>query len=172
MTMTRQICPDESCGKEFERPVVVKNFVLRPELEVYYACPYCLTRIEDFVEPMPYETSATESETDFEIESEEKQVEDFVEPMPYETSATESETDFEIGSEEKQIEPSIDEIEIMYAKEEPTIFENIQNLEKEKMDLLEQIDLLKHAAEKKMDALKEEISSLRTELEELKSFVE
>lgn len=44
--MTKIKCPRQSCNKEFEKPILVTNFVFTPTKETYPACPYCLSRID------------------------------------------------------------------------------------------------------------------------------
>jgi hypothetical protein len=63
--MSHLTCPCESCKKEIEKPIVVTNFSVTPN-RVYYACPYCLTKLE-------FETEQSIRTTDATLCCEEKQ---------------------------------------------------------------------------------------------------
>jgi hypothetical protein len=56
--MSHLTCPCESCKKEIEKPIVVTNFSVTPN-KVYYACPYCLTKLEFETERCICTTDAT-----------------------------------------------------------------------------------------------------------------
>ena len=56
--MSHLACPCESCKKEIEKPIVVTNFSVTPN-RVYYACPYCLTKLEFETEQSIRTTDAT-----------------------------------------------------------------------------------------------------------------
>ena len=56
--MSHLACPCESCKKEIEKPIVVTNFSVTPN-RVYYACPYCLTKLEFETEECVCTTDAT-----------------------------------------------------------------------------------------------------------------
>ena len=110
VTMTKKICPEKSCNKDFEIPVLVNNFTFTPKKETYYACPYCLTKIKEKIEPTVCEIHTIEKKIEMENECKKNEIEHntTTEKMPYDI-------------------------------ETPTAsIKEIQNLEKEKMDLLEQ----------------------------------
>ena len=56
--MSHLTCPCESCRKEIEKPIVVTNFSVTPN-KVYYACPYCLTKLEFETEHCTCTTDST-----------------------------------------------------------------------------------------------------------------
>ena len=47
-------CPCISCQKEFDNPIWVTNFSVGEDKVTYYACPYCLTKIEVVKEEPSY----------------------------------------------------------------------------------------------------------------------
>ena len=141
----------ESCRKVFEKPIVVTNFVFAPRKETYHACPYCLTKIGNTIK----ETN----EKPFTIE-------ETVEPV-----CTESEK-----PEEKSMQPenSTAPRELLYGSSVPqaVTFEKLETLEKEKADLLAELDELRKGATKKISVLEEEVAALREEAELLKKLTE
>jgi DNA-directed RNA polymerase subunit RPC12/RpoP len=48
-------CPCGSCQKEFDNPIWVTNFSIGENKVTYYACPYCLTKIEIVKEEPSYQ---------------------------------------------------------------------------------------------------------------------
>jgi hypothetical protein len=141
--MTKKICPEKSCNKEFEIPVLVNNFIFTPKKETYYACPYCLTKIKDKIESSICEKPIIEKKIEIKNEYKKKEIEPFIA-----TKKMSHETVYPIAS-----------------------IEEIQNLEKEKMDLLEELDLLKQNAENRIELLKEELLDLKIEREKLRKII-
>ena len=147
-----------SCRKVFERPIVVTNFVLAPRKETYHACPYCLTKIGNTIK----ETN----EKPFTIEETAEPIEETVEPV-----CTESEKPEE---ESMQPENSTTPRELLYGSSVPqaVTIEKLETLEKEKADLLAELDELRKGATKKISVLEEEVAALREEAELLKKLTE
>jgi DNA-directed RNA polymerase subunit RPC12/RpoP len=44
-------CPYKGCGKSFEKPTVLTDTTTMPR-ETYYACPYCMSKLDIIVENM------------------------------------------------------------------------------------------------------------------------
>lgn len=44
-------CPYKGCGKSFEKPAVLTDSTAVPR-ETYYACPYCMSKLDILVENM------------------------------------------------------------------------------------------------------------------------
>lgn len=141
----------ESCRKVFEKPVVVTNFVFAPRKETYHACPYCLTKIGNTIK---------------ESNGEPFTIEETVEPV-----CTESEKPEE---ESMQPENSTMPRELLYGSSVPqaVTIEKLETLEKEKADLLAELDELRKGATKKISVLEEEVAALREEAELLKKLTE
>jgi hypothetical protein len=139
-------CTCESCRKSFKKAVVVTNFVFAPRKETYYACPYCLTKIQD--------TTKESNCIPFTIE-------EMVEPEYTENEKTKEHIQPE-NSETTQ-EP-LDESSV------PQVFaiDKLETLEKEKTDLLAELDELRKGAAKKIRVLEEEVAALREEAELLR----
>jgi predicted ribosome quality control (RQC) complex YloA/Tae2 family protein len=129
--MTTNICPRDSCKKEFETPVVVTNFSATPK-QTYHACPYCLTRIE---------ITVTETETDVD------------EPVT------------------KPDQEAIRQKVLDALGPQKTTFESIKKLEKEKAELLAQLEQLRKGAEQRISDLEQEVFELRQEAESLKQLI-
>ena len=141
-------CPDTSCGNEFERPIVVSNFVFVPKKYTYYACPYCLTRI-----------SEVDNVCDSFINGSDVKIE--TETLHFEPEHT-----------ERQKSPRNNQFGLDQSIEIPSrTIEDIKNLEKEKSDLLLELDELRKNALKKFDSLENEINSLKKEAEKLKELM-
>jgi len=140
-----------SCRKVFERPIVVTNFVFAPRKETYHACPYCLTKIGNTIK---------------ESNGEPFTIEETVEPV-----CTESEKPEE---ESMQPENSTMPRELLYGSSVPqaVTIEKLETLEKEKADLLAELDELRKGATKKISVLEEEVAALREEAELLKKLTE
>jgi predicted RNase H-like nuclease (RuvC/YqgF family) len=142
-------CPDNSCGKEFERPIVVSNFVFVPKKNTYFACPYCLTRISE----VDHVCDSVVNGSDIEIRIEDSR-------------------EIDTRSTERQNSSCFNRVELNQSVEVPLrTIEEIKNLEKEKADLLLQLDELKKNAVKKANSLEYEIDSLKKETEKLKKFI-
>lgn len=142
-------CPDNSCGKEFERPIVVSNFVFVPKKHTYFACPYCLTRISEVNHVC--DSVANGSEIEIGVENSR-----------------------EINTEciEQQNGYRFNRVELDQSEEVPSrTIEEIKNLEKEKADLLLELDELKKNAIKKANSLEYEIESLKKEADKLRKFI-
>jgi len=142
-------CPDNSCGKEFERPIVVSNFVFVPKKHTYFACPYCLSRISE----VDHVCDSVAESTDMEIEIENSR---------------------EIDPEciERQNGSRFNRVELDQSVEVPSrTIEEIKNLEKEKANLLLELDELKKNAVKKANSLECEIESLKKEADKLRKFI-
>jgi len=149
MERIRFICG--SCRKVFEKPVVVTNFVFAPRKETYHACPYCLTKIGNTIK-----------------ETNEKPltIEETVEPVCTESEKAEEES--------MQPENSTTPRQLLYGSSVPqaVTFEKLETLEKEKADLLAELDELRKRATKKIGILEEEVAALREEAELLKKLTE
>ena len=141
----------ESCRKVFEKPVVVTKFVFAPRKETYHACPYCLTKIGNTIK---------------ETNGKPFTIEETVEPV-----CTESEKPEE---ESMQPENSTMPRELLYGSSVPqaVTIEKLETLEKEKADLLAELDELRKGATKKISVLEEEVVALREEAELLKKLTE
>ena len=141
-------CPYESCNKEFEKPVIVTNFSFIPKKETYYACPYCLTKIGDTIK----ECDCTPVNAE-------------------ETVCTENEK-----PEEKSIQPENSTMprRVLYRSNVPQAVttEKLETLEKERADLLAELDELRKGATQKISILEEEVAALREEAEILKQLTE
>lgn len=140
-----------SCRKVFERPIVVTNFVFAPRKETYHACPYCLTKIGNTIKESNCKPFT---------------IEETVEPV-----CTESEKPEE---ESMQPENSTMPRELLYGSSVPqaVTIEKLETLEKEKADLLAELDELRKGATKKISVLEEEVAALREEAELLKKLTE
>lgn len=142
-------CPDHSCGKEFERPIVVSNFVFVPKKNTYFACPYCLTRINE----VDHVCNSVIHGSDIEFRMEKS-------------------CEIDTKSIERQNRYRFNRVELDQSAEVPSrTIEEIKNLEREKADLLLQLDELKKNAIKKANSLEYEIDSLKKEAEQLKKFI-
>ncbi|MDG6222184.1 MAG: hypothetical protein QCH99_02865 [Candidatus Bathyarchaeota archaeon] len=137
--MTKIKCPRQSCKKEFEKPVLVTNFIFTPTKETYLACPYCLTRIESnsrtcncptVVNPVIGSLSKNEQE---------------ITPEPQANDGTCLKENFSNS----------------------VTLERIGTLEKQKEQLLTQVEELKQGAIKKISKLEEEIADLKEEKQAL-----
>jgi len=136
-------CPYAACNKVFEKPVIVTNFSFMPQKETYYACPYCLTKLGPVINNCESPFSTNENLN--------------------QTSAT-PQTIPEHPTTEKRAEYSMVPQKIA--------FENIKNLEKEKADLLAELEELRKGAEAKISRLEKEVAGLKEESEILKHLTE
>jgi len=136
--------PCESCKKEFEKPIVVTNFSFTPKKESYYACPYCLTKIGtitnecDCTQVNIEETGCTEN-----WKQEEKRIQSKYSTIPRRV---------------------VDRSNVL----ESVTMEKLESLEKQRSDLLAELDQLRNGAMQKICNLTEEVSALRKEAESLK----
>jgi hypothetical protein len=149
--MEHNSCICGSCRKVVKKPIVVTNFVFAPRKETYYACPYCLTKIEDIIK----ESNCTPLT-----------IEETVEPIYTESEKQEEES--------MQPENSTTPQELL---ERPSVLqavtiEKLETLEKEKADLLTELEELRKGATKKISVLEEEVAALREEAELLKKLTE
>ena len=149
-------CSHEACNKVFEKPVVVTNFSFAPKKETYYACPYCLTRIDFAINDC--ELASVTAETPANIEGGNLNE---VNITPY--------TVQEHYTNENSAEHSMGLDSVMPQR---IALENIKNLEKEKADLLAELEELKKGAEDKISCLEKEVAALREEAELLKKLAE
>jgi len=141
----------ESCRKVFEKPVVVTNFVFAPRKETYHACPYCLTKIGNTIK---------------ESNGEPFTIEETVEPVCTESEKPEEESMQPENSTTPQ--EHLDESSVTQA----VTIEKLETLEKEKANLLAELDELRKGATKKISVLEEEVAALREEAELLKKLTE
>lgn len=132
-------CPCESCNKEFEKPIVVTNFSFMPKKESYYACPYCLTKIGAITN----EFDCTQVNTE-------------------ETGCTENwKPEEQTVQSEYSVVPRrvLDRSNVL----EAFTMEKLESLEKERADLLLELDQLRNGAKQKICTLTEEVDALREE---------
>lgn len=142
--MSKIRCPEESCQKEFETPIVVNNFTCRPIKETYYACPFCLAKIE-FVHDTNLNQESVVEETN--------------------TITTQQ--------KDEQVQQSISVEKVLKeTKTRLSSAEEIENLEKEKKDLMLELELLRTNAIKKVNDLQEEVAKLKEESEKLKEIID
>ena len=145
--MKNHKCSCESCEKEFEKPIMVTNFSVAPQKETYYACPYCLTKISSIFQECN-ETQVSPKETAF---SKNKKI------------------------EEKRIVPPIatppQRILDRHSGPQAVTIRKLESLEKEKMNLLAELDKLREGAIQKVSNLEEELSTLKEEAEILKKMI-
>jgi hypothetical protein len=134
-----------------KKPIVVTNFVFAPRKETYYACPYCLKKIGDTIKESNC-TPVTIEETAEPVYIENEKPEE--ESMQPENSATPQEPLNESG--------------VIQA----VAIEKLETLEKEKADLLAELDELRKGATKKISILEEEVVALREEAELLRKLTE
>ena len=130
-------CPCESCNKEFEKPIVVTNFSFAPKNETYYACPYCLTKIDS----LKNECDCT--------------------PI----------IDQESGCAPDQSTRSrrvLGKSNVF----ESVMLEKLETLEKERANLLLELEELRNGAMQKICNLTEDVSTLREEKKILKKLAE
>lgn len=141
--MTIKVCPDNTCGQEFETPVIVNNFTFTPKKETYYACPYCLTPIEHLREPCNSIPVEKKQPIKISKESMEEDTEDF--------------RNVEIVNQEIISPPSI---------------EKLKNLEKEKRELLIELNSLRENAQKKIELLQNELLDLKNDSQKLRKILD
>ncbi|MCW4015365.1 MAG: hypothetical protein NWF06_03265 [Candidatus Bathyarchaeota archaeon] len=124
-------CPCESCRKEVRNPIIVTNFSNASKKETYYACPYCLTKIE---------TPLNESNC-----------------TPDNTNAVQPEnlTTQKRASGQRHSSQAV-------------MMEKLETLEKQKTDLLAELDKLRTDAMQKICNLQDEVDALRKEADILK----
>ncbi|NWG11453.1 hypothetical protein HXY33_06900 [Candidatus Bathyarchaeota archaeon] len=67
MTNQNRTCPNPSCGKVFSNPIKAENLRSK-NIEVYDACPFCLTEIT-----LDKDSGTDEEKKDFEDKSKEKE---------------------------------------------------------------------------------------------------
>ena len=134
-----------------KKPVVVTNFVFAPRKETYYACPYCLTKFGDTIKESNY-TPVTIEET--------------VEPIYTESEKPEEESMQPENPAAPQEPLNVSSVTQAFA------IEKLDTLEKEKADLLAELEELRKGATKKINVLEEEVAALREEAELLRKLTE
>jgi len=149
-------CPHEACNRVFEKPVIVTNFSFAYKKETYYACPYCLTRIDIAINDC--ELTLVTAETPASIESGNLNEVSIAPQTVQDYSGNEN------GAEHSMALESL--------MSQRITLENIKNLEKEKADLLAELEELKKGAEYKVSRLEKEVAALREEAEILKKLAE
>lgn len=147
--MSKIRCSYEPCGKEFNSPILVTNFSFVPRKETYYACPYCLTKIEDTTKPCICVPIVEQTAV-------------VVEDKKQETCLQQQETETTTINQKEQ-DKSI--------PFQDGTFEKIQNLEQEKKDLLAKVTKLRDEATKKIDILETEVADLKKDTEILKKLL-
>jgi hypothetical protein len=157
-------CICGSCRKVVKKPIVVTNFVFAPRKETYYACPYCLTKIGDTIKEINY-TPLTIEETVEPIYTEnEKPEEEIIQP---ENSTIPQEESMQPENPTTPQEP-LNGSSVTKA----VAIEKLETLEKEKADLLAELEELRKGATKKISVLEEEVAALREEAELLRKLTE
>ena len=137
-------CSYESCRKEFKMPIVVTNFSFTPKNEPYYACPYCLTKIESITngwDCTPVNTEKTVFTENGKPEQKNMQ--------PKNSTTPRSVLDV----------PNVSQV---------VTREKLEALEKERAVLLVELDELRNGAMQKIYTLNEEVAALRDEAKILK----
>lgn len=152
-------CHNEVCKKEFAEPVVVANHMTLPS-EAYFACPYCLTRIDLIKKVKLKSISAVTSDAEKEEIEESNFGFQVLEGRPViEKSESESEG---LVMPQRVADDSVSSPLIIMKK--------IEKLRKEKADLLMELDDLRRAAKKRITILEKEVAELRKEKESLREF--
>jgi hypothetical protein len=150
-------CSNEVCKKEFAKPVVVANHMTLPS-EAYFACPYCLTRI-DLTKKVKSKSISTVMSG-----AEKEEIE-------------ESSFGFQVLEGRPVIEKSESESEGLVMPQgvaDDSVFspliimEKIEKLRKEKADLSMELNDLRRAAKKRISVLEREVAELRKEKESLR----
>jgi hypothetical protein len=131
----------ESCEKEFEKPIVVTNFSFTPVKETYYACPYCLTKISKILQEQKSTTVSSKDNAYIENKKNGKKF------KQHEISTITGRT--------------LDKCRI---PKKETI-QKLENLEKERMKLLVEVQKLRDDAIQKITHLEEDVAILRQEKE-------
>ena len=127
---------------------MVTNFSSTPKKESYYACPYCLTKIGAITNEFkctqinPKKTGCTEN-----WKQEEKSMQREYSTMPRRV---------------------LDRSNVLQA----VTIEKLETLEKDRSDLLAELDQLRNGAMQKICTLKEEVAVLREEAKILKKLTE
>jgi len=142
-------CSYEFCGKEINNPILVSNFSFTPKKETYYACPYCLTKIENMAK-----TCSCTSNTTNQPNVDETKKKDVTSMKPPENS---------------KMNQRFSDLSIIPQKSNQ---KKIENLKKEKQDLLTKLAELKNGAIKKINGLEEDVRALRQEAEILKKLTD
>jgi hypothetical protein len=140
--MSRIKCAEYSCGKEFERPVIVKNSVYSPK-ETYYACPFCLTKIEFF-----YDHSLCE---EFGVIG---------------SSTIANQEKMEKPEQSNFVVELLDEYETKLSS-----FEEIEHLEQIKNNSFLDLEILRKVAITKVEDLQMEIKKLKREVDTLRKIM-
>jgi hypothetical protein len=147
-----------------KKPIVVTNFVISPRIETYYACPYCLTKFGDAIKEINY-TPVTIEETVEPIYTEnEKTEEEIIQPENLTTPQEESMQPENSTTPQEPVNGS--------SVTKAVTIEKLETLEKEKADLLAELDELRKGAENKISGLEEEVAALREEAEQLRRLTE
>ena len=147
--MSKTKCSYEHCKKEIKTPIVVTSFSFTPQKITYYACPYCLTKIDD----MTKTKNCTSYTTNQSVCNVNKKLDVKRGTQPEKSTMDQRVLDEPIILQEINLE-------------------KIENLEKEKQDLLAEFGELKNRATKKISDLEKEVVSLRQEAEILKKLTQ
>lgn len=143
MSLTK--CSYKLCNKEIKKPILVTNYSFLPQKETYYACPYCLTRIDNT-------TDRCHCESDFNAK----------------TILNDEEKSKETRKNQSKVSNlNSNRINKAIFSQEATL-EKIENLEQEKQQLVFELTKLKQDASKKINLLEIEVSNLKQEAEFLK----
>lgn len=118
-----------------------------PKKETYYACPYCLTKIDD-TKPCNNDSATDDAIVIIEIE------------QPEETSPAKPNSMMPHSVTDESIEPLTHAID------------KIKTLEKQKAELLSELDELRKGAMQKICDLNEEVAALREEAKILKELTD
>ena len=129
--MSKTKCSYEYCRKEFITPVLVTNFSFTPRKETYYACPHCLTRIDQSTKTC--ECSSDSAEIIVVSENEKPEENEFSKVLTTEQGYAHSSV----------------------VLEEVTL-KKIENLSKQKKDLMAELAELRNKATKKINTLEKE----------------
>jgi hypothetical protein len=142
--MNHITCPCESCKKEFDNPVVVTNFSDVTSKEVYYACPYCLTKLE-----FKTEECTCEIDEDEELFCDEIEQENEKQKMPSTQQATSDD----------------------YESVQAIVKEKLEALQKQRAELMSELDELRTVANQKISDLEKEVAALREQKELLEEII-
>lgn len=137
------------CRKEFKNPIVVTNFAIVPRKEKYFACPYCLTKI-----------------VNKEINSKPFTIEDTVEAEYGEREKSADEEGMKPEKSTITLE-GLDDSSAHYL----VTMKELKKLEKDKADLLAELQELRKEATKKISILQKEVDALKKEAEEIKKLL-
>jgi hypothetical protein len=127
--MSRITCHNVSCKKEIKKPILVTNHCFTPDKEVYYACPYCLTKLESKTVEFMRTTNTREL--------------------------------CGVPTEQTMVLQFHDTVH-------KRVIEKLKSLEKERANLLFELDKLRTAADNKISILEKEVADLREQADILR----